>query len=99
MKQKFVEKRKIMFPSNLFIELTLSASDVRKVHQWEKAGHNIVPMWYTNSERVLFIDEEAYLKWDKKKHPDHPSKKFLRRRRSHVQRRRCTVPKKLSMKP
>ena len=63
----FVEKRHIMFPSNLFIELTLSGNDVRKVRQWAKQHHDIVPMWYANYKRVLFIDQTRFEKWEKKK--------------------------------
>lgn len=60
---KFVARRKIMFPRELFIELRLSKKQIEKVKGWEKQGHSIIPMWFANYERVLFIDEETFNEW------------------------------------
>jgi hypothetical protein len=56
-------KRRIYFPSELFIELTLSPKQVEKVRGWEKDGHSVMPMWFTNCERVLFLDQERFEEW------------------------------------
>lgn len=56
-------KRRIVFPEGLFIELVLSNKQTQKVLQWEKEGHSVVPMWYINCERVLFLDQERFDEW------------------------------------
>lgn len=67
---KFVARRKIMFPRDLFIELRLSKKQIEKVRGWERAGHTFLPMWFANCERVLFIDEEAFNEWTTKSKTD-----------------------------
>ena len=71
MQRRFAEKRHIVFPSNLFIELTLSPNDVSKMRRWQKEGHDVIPMWYASCERVLFIDQTRFEKWKKKKKARH----------------------------
>jgi len=67
--EKFVPRRHIVFPKELFIELKLSKRQILKVRGWERAGHSIFPMWFTSCERVLFIDEELFNEWTKRKAP------------------------------
>lgn len=59
--------RKIMFPSNTFIELTLSPSQVRKVKRWMKDDDSVIPMWFHTCERVLFLNEAKFEAWERKK--------------------------------
>lgn len=56
-------KRRISFPSELFIELRLSKRQVLKVRGREKDGHSVMPMWFSNCERVLFLDQERFEEW------------------------------------
>ena len=56
-------KRRISFPSELFIELRLSRVQILKVRGWEKDGQSVMPMWFTNCERVLFLDQERFEEW------------------------------------
>jgi hypothetical protein len=41
----------------------LSKRQVLKVRGWEKDGHSVMPMWFTNCERVLFLDQERFEEW------------------------------------
>jgi len=59
-------KRKIKFPRDTFIELTLSPSQVRKVKRWMKEGDSVIPMWFHTRERVLFINEAKFEEWKKR---------------------------------
>lgn len=59
-------KRKIKFPSNTFIELALSPSQVRKVKRWMKEGDSVIPMWFHTCKRVLFINEAKFAEWKKR---------------------------------
>lgn len=54
-------RRKFGFPEESFIELTLSEKEASKVRCWEKEGHSIVPVWYANCKRVLFVDKECFV--------------------------------------
>jgi len=65
--EKFVEKRVFAFPLEMFIELTLSPKDIKKMRQWEKEGHEVTTIWYANRKRVLFVDWTRFEKWKKKK--------------------------------
>lgn len=60
---KFSPRRHIVFPRKLFIELVLSPKQTQKVLQWSKEGHSIIPMWFVNCERVLFLDQERFDEW------------------------------------
>lgn len=66
-KEPFVSRRRISFPKELFIELRLSKRQVLKVREWEKDGHSIVPMWFANLERVLFVDQDLFDEWIREK--------------------------------
>jgi hypothetical protein len=63
---KFFPRRKFHFPRELFIELTLSPKDVKKMRQWEKEGHTVTPLWYANCKRVLFVDWTRFEEWKKR---------------------------------
>jgi hypothetical protein len=63
---KSFSRRKIMFPSETFIELTLSPNDVKKMLQWEKNDDKVTPVWFANCERVLFLNETKFEKWKKR---------------------------------
>ena len=63
LKAKFVSRRHIVFPEELFIELTLSPKDVQKMLRWEKDGAKITTMWYCNCRRVLFINDASFEAW------------------------------------
>lgn len=65
--EKFVEKRVFAFPLEMFIELTLSPKDIKKMRQWVKERHVVTPVWFANCERVLFVDWTRFEKWKKKK--------------------------------
>lgn len=56
-------QRRFFFPQELFIELRLSKRQILKVRGWEKDGHSVMPMWATNCERVLFLDQERFEEW------------------------------------
>jgi hypothetical protein len=58
--EKFVPKRRIMFPRNSFIELTLSPKDVKKMRRWVEEGVHISVVWYANYSRVLFVDVDKF---------------------------------------
>jgi hypothetical protein len=60
-------KRHIVFPEESFIELTLSPKDVQKMLEWERDGAEIVPMWYCNCRRVLFVNENIFEAWKSRK--------------------------------
>jgi hypothetical protein len=66
LEDKAFSRRKIMFPSETFIELTLSPKDVKKVRRWEKEGHIVTPVWYATHERVLFINWTKFEEWKKR---------------------------------
>lgn len=57
---KLFPRRKIMFPRNTFIELTLSPNDVKKMKRWEEEGVFISVIWYANYSRVLFVDRDKF---------------------------------------
>lgn len=64
---KFSARRKVMFPRDLFIELRLSKRQILKVRGWEKEGHQFFPMWFCSLERVLFVDQTRWEKWEARK--------------------------------
>jgi hypothetical protein len=59
-------RRKIFFPRELFIELTLSPKDVEKMLQWEKQDDLVTPIWFCNCERVLLVNWTKFEKWKKR---------------------------------
>lgn len=64
--EKFVPRRKIAWPRELFFELTLSPKAVEKMRQWEKEGHVVTPIFYANCQRVLFVDWTRFEEWQKR---------------------------------
>lgn len=65
-KEKFVTRRHIEFPKELFIELKLKKDQISKVRKWEEHGHFIMTFW--GSDRVLFVDEPAFDEYLAEKH-------------------------------
>jgi len=68
LKEKFVAWRHIVFPRELFIELKLSKKQIEKVKGWKKDGHSEwFPMWFCSLERVLFVNEDLWNEYLRKK--------------------------------
>ena len=61
-------KRRFVWPRRLFVELTLSAQDVQRMARWSKRDE-ITPVWFANSQRVLFVNWTLLEKWKSRKWP------------------------------
>jgi hypothetical protein len=59
-------RRKFFFPTNTFIELTLSPKDVQKAQRWLKEDRKIELVWYANGSRVLLVDKAKFKQKEKR---------------------------------
>jgi hypothetical protein len=66
-KEKFVSRRQIQWPEELFIELRLSKKQTKRMKQWAKEGKTVLPFWGCTFEYLLFVDQIGLEEWIREK--------------------------------